>query len=61
MATHSDLPELHVNQYDVGRVGEEVIWPLVDHTWEDDWREYAFIDPDGLRMPRRGVMPLQSQ
>lgn len=57
MATHSDLPELHTNQYSVERVGEEVMWPLVDGQWGDDWREEAVIDPDGMRMPRRGVMP----
>lgn len=57
MSTHSELPELHVNQYSVERVGEEVIWPLVDYKWEDDWRKHAFVSERPMQLPRRGVMP----
>lgn len=59
MSTHPELPELHISQYSVERVGEEVIWPLVDCKWEDNWRAHAFVSDQPMRLPRRGVMPLE--
>lgn len=43
----SELPSFDMDfarrEYDPGRIAEEVIWPLVDAVWWDDWRQRSHV------------------
>jgi hypothetical protein len=48
------MPELQFRHYDDKQIAENVLWPLVDHFWHDDWRAESAVG-QSMHVEKRGV------
>jgi hypothetical protein len=49
-----ELPELALREYDARRIANEVLWPLVEYFWHDDWRTASAVG-QSMHIDRRGI------